>query len=386
MINFITPCEDRDPLYAGVTERLMFWSVIKNRFPSARRYWTAPGYPNVFRRYTAGILRLPLMLVDMTLNGNRIFVLLYPNFPFMPTHGWSGYIPGLMFFLALKVIAVLKRGTIAIRITDAPRLAAGGVIDEYTAAVGETMMKLFEKIVFNLADVLWATSVPQCEWFARDLNIDREKIRLSINGTPAAVEKVKRVKLPDYVAARFVYAGSLAETKGVRRMLDAFANMSRRDTMLILTGVNGDWIPKEYDDPRICYVGCMPTPEDASAIVKACDVGVLPYPRGAFADMMFPNKLSFYITCGTPILSTDMPETARIVRENGIGLSCSLDGMAKTMDYLAGNLALREKFRSNCRRIRKDYFWETILDKALGDLSLGEFPRRQYAPLTIEAL
>ena len=385
MINFITPLEDKEPLYGGVTERLMFWAFIKAHFPQARRVWTAPGYANSVKRYAIGPLRVIWLLLEMALGRNRVFILFYPNFPFMPTQGRLRYVMGLSFFLAVKVITVVKRGTIAIRIHDAPRLARGDVIDDYAPAVGLRLMKLFEKVVFGLTDILWVTSRPQCDLLATDLGLDRRKIRLSINGTPRSIEAVKPVQLDTDGCVNFVYAGSLAETKGIRAMLDAFLSMEHRKTRLFLTGVQGEWIAETYEDPRLCYLGCLPRPNDAAAIVKACDVALLPYPPGAFSNIMFPNKLSFYITCGTPQLTTDIEETARIVRENQVGLSCPLDEMSKMMDYMVEHPEIRDRFRRHCQRIKDEYFWETIFNKALGDLFPEQFPQRQLLTIRLSA-
>ena len=80
--------------------------------------------------------------------------------------------------------------------------------------------------------------------------------------------------------------------------------------------------------------------------------------------MTFPSKLSFYITFELPILSIDSTETARILSENKIGISCSLNEMAKNLRLLCENHKLRNILKQNCRMIKEYYFWDSILADA----------------------
>ena len=78
-------------------------------------------------------------------------------------------------------------------------------------------------------------------------------------------------------------------------------------------------------------------------------------------------KLSLYITCGLPILSTGAAGIADLIKQYDIGLVSNFPDMTGAMKELAENDKLRQRLADNCRRIREDFYFDNIYKKALAE-------------------
>jgi len=78
--------------------------------------------------------------------------------------------------------------------------------------------------------------------------------------------------------------------------------------------------PSEWETVGVHFLGTVPYPEVPSYLERAA-IGWLPRDPAARNNLLaWPNKLVEYMAAGLPIVASDLPTQARIVREVGCGI------------------------------------------------------------------
>ncbi|WP_003545029.1 glycosyltransferase [Desulfotomaculum nigrificans] len=107
-----------------------------------------------------------------------------------------------------------------------------------------------------------------------------------------------------------IYAGALHEKYGVKKLIEAFMNVSLKDARLWLFGsgeLESEIREYEKKDSRIKFWGMVPNKEVVEKEVKATLL-VNPRPSNEeFTKYSFPSKNMEYMVSGTPILTTQLP-------------------------------------------------------------------------------
>lgn len=108
---------------------------------------------------------------------------------------------------------------------------------------------------------------------------------------------------------------------------------------------------------------CPPVAPDAVASAAAeADVGVVPYrPVSKNHRMSLPTKLFEYFAAGLPVVASDLPEIARLIRERDAGVLFDPDdphSIAAAVSAVVSNDAAYGRFRMNALRAGQDLRWE----------------------------
>lgn len=303
----------------------------------------------------------------------RNLLVSYPNFPFYLRELRLRFGLSTLFLLLLALIKKLNGMRIIVDADDLPALEAityPGT--ERRGPINKKHASLFEKHLFGIADLIWAIAPNEAEWIVKSYGVDYRKFLFVPNGNLKS--RTKLVELPrDKV--KFVYAGALfRETQRLKFLLQTFRNLKNSKLELYIMGYGGQWIAREYESPKIKYLGSL-THEEAERYVKACDVGVLLYSaKDKYLDVMsFPVKLALYITSEVPVLSLDSPAIGAFIENHQVGVVTPQDSLSKAIFEIADKVTLRSRLKSNCRRLKKDYYLDSVFARALKQ-SLTVFP------------
>lgn len=177
------------------------------------------------------------------------------------------------------------------------------------------------------------------------------------------------------------HEGSLGFNRGLKPMVEVMRMLKERYAdkveLLIIGDVYGrereylDEKMKEYDLYHdIRRTGWLAYEKVGEAISQA-DIGIIflePTENNMLAGP--PNKLFNYMRYGLPVVSTDLPETSRIIRETECGLIVkdrSTTGLVKALSTLIDNEDKRRRVGENARRAARDtYSWEHMEKRLLG--------------------
>jgi glycosyltransferase involved in cell wall biosynthesis len=187
--------------------------------------------------------------------------------------------------------------------------------------------------------------------------------------------------LPDQATARaqvgwpddaFIvgYVGRLqtmAMDKGVGLLVDALAQVD--GAALALVGgpdeiaevLRAQWLARGLPPERFLYAGQVP-PAQVPLYLRAFDVCAMPFPwTEHFAYYASPIKLFEYMAAGRPVVASDLPSTAEVVRDGESALLYppgDREALAAAIARLRDDAALRDQLAARARAlVMTEYTW-----------------------------
>ncbi len=153
--------------------------------------------------------------------------------------------------------------------------------------------------------------------------------------------------------------------RGSEELVEAMKFLA--DVHLLIVG-SGDVIPKlqqivtqERLTDRVTFTGKVPH-EQLRKFTSVADLGVtLDKPTNINYRLSLPNKIFDYIRAGVPVLCSDLPEVARIVRDYKVGVvadSFEPEKLAETI-LNALNSAEYQNWKTNTSKAAEELCWET---------------------------
>ncbi len=121
-----------------------------------------------------------------------------------------------------------------------------------------------------------------------------------------------------------LYHGGLSPERGIEQLIDAIASVPRATLVLMGYGALEESLRARTVDPalggKVRLLAAVP-PVDLLRWVASADVAAMPIqPSTLNHRLTTPNKLFEAMAAGVPVLATDLPGMAAIVREVGCGL------------------------------------------------------------------
>jgi|GEM_PF-6964470 len=312
--------------------------------------------------YVSGML---IILAKIRFSRNKIILFSYPNLPFFDTN-IINYFFFNIFIALVKGLCVKMKKKIILDADDVPSISESFLRQWPLSQKRLQRLKAMEKKLFDAADVIWVITENQARVMSERYAIDPDKFVTAPNGNSRSDTQPS---LPQDGSIRFVFAGAFF-LGGIKEMIDSFARLrTERQAELYLMGPYSEWLKsylKELNNPHIKFLGSLDS-RSCEEVVRSCHVGILCYdPAEKYWAIAHPVKLSLYITCGLPIISTNVRNIADLIERKEIGLISRSADMTAAMKELVENEGLRQKMAQNCQRIKDDYYFDTIYNKALG--------------------
>jgi glycosyltransferase involved in cell wall biosynthesis len=189
----------------------------------------------------------------------------------------------------------------------------------------------------------------------------------------------RRIGWPEdaFVAGYMGRFHTLGMDKGLGDLVDAVAALAADDAprpvRLGLVGgpeqTVGALRERGCPPDLILYAGQVP-PADVPGYLRAFDVCVMPFPwTEHFAYYASPMKLFEYMASGSPLIATDLPSTAEIVRDGQNGLlvpPADVAALAGALRRLRDDPALADRLAGQAADdVAAHYTWSARADRIL---------------------
>lgn len=166
--------------------------------------------------------------------------------------------------------------------------------------------------------------------------------------------------------AVIVYCGSITTNRGIERGVEALAHLPER-IHLVLLGPGSAPQVKELERlaaaldvvDRVHFVGVVPSEEVSAAMADADLSLVLTRPVVLSYAFSLPNKLFESLHAGIPVLVSDTPDAAALVREYGLGEVLPNDADPEAAAALISRMMTdAEQYRAHAQEAAQALNWQ----------------------------
>lgn len=231
-----------------------------------------------------------------------------------------------------------------------------------------------ESLCVRFADIRWDISPRIAQ--------GREKfLRLKQADYPVSVVPVglweKDIVGPNtnFCAHRVVFVGHLLKKQGVDKTLEAIAIVKRKvnDISFLIIGGGEEekrlrlLADKLHLGNNVEFTGWMWDQEEIRKLLLGCAFAVAAYdPRGAqennFTYYADPTKIKTYLSCGLPVIMTNVPYNAGDLVRRGCAIVVDYDeeSIARVLTHVLTDKKKLETMRKKALDIAKEFTWEKI--------------------------
>lgn len=311
------------------------------------------------------LLRSVQLLLQIIRSPHQVIVLYYPGYPFFTKHKVTvWFFVSVIFSIALYIVTRLANKRTIIDVVDLP-------LHQYldlhlSMEMNERTFHAFDRLIFSLADEIWFASQSFVELACREYGINPKRTRTVLNGAfrvPQGKLSLDQ-RLSSLSPLRFVYAGTMNAARELDIMLNAFTVLPQSNIELHLCGIEGEWIPKHYPDPRIVYHGHLSQP-DSLDLIRQCDIGIIPYPERGYYNLVFPSKFPLYVTGGVMLLGSNATEMARCIDTWGLGWHGPIEQFDQLLKKCVDDAPSVQAYRHETQIHADSFYWDTIYSHAL---------------------
>jgi glycosyltransferase involved in cell wall biosynthesis len=183
----------------------------------------------------------------------------------------------------------------------------------------------------------------------------------------ATFENYKTIPLPFTKGNRkvLIYQGSLNIGRGLELIIESVKEMEGVVFLIVgdgdISGKLRHYVKSENLSDKVFFTGKIPF-ENVHSLTLQSDGGVsLEEDMGLNYRYSLPNKLFDYINAGIPILVSQLPEMARIVNDNQIGIVCmhrDTDHVRQNIRKLLFDTNKREMWKKNLFGAAREFSWK----------------------------
>ena len=227
------------------------------------------------------------------------------------------------------------------------------------------------------ADAIWILS-PRMILARKQNGVDIKRIAQSIHLPMGAnLERIKIQHLNRINRHQIVYAGFLMEKQGIQLAIESLPKVIEKipDVKFIIIG-QGEYERKlkqlvknlkiaKYVD----FKGFVEDHEELEKILSKSALAVASYvdTPDNYTRYTDPGKVKLYLGCGLPVIMTDVPQIARVIKSKKAGIIADYNSnsFAESIIKLFSNDKLYNKYRENAIKLSKNYNTNTLIEKAL---------------------
>lgn len=224
-----------------------------------------------------------------------------------------------------------------------------------------------EKKLMPKANATITTTEMRAKFFSRAYSISRPIV---LQNRPSYYELRNSTRIRDELSLNkswpiVLYQGGLQAGRGLEMFVRAAQGIDDAYFVLIGSGRLEDNLKelvRELDiSYKVKFIPMVPLSELPDYTASA-NIGVQPLQNTCLNHYSTDsNKLFEYVLAGLPVVATNFPEISKIVNQYQVGLLTdeSLEGLISVIKKLVSEPQLREKYKENALKARRELCWES---------------------------
>ena len=248
-------------------------------------------------------------------------------------------------------------------------------------SIFEKIARKFEKICYNNADLVGATTNVLAQRISNNYNIKDSKIILIPNGADTETFYHHKVSKKNQI----IFLGNIGHAQDLERYIQAMKIVTKKlDVKLLIVG-DGEKkeeleniVQKQALEDIIEFKGLIPRAKIPELLSESL-IGIAPMKKLKSLEYMVPVKVYEYMACELPFLASGMGEIVELARKSKAGIITkdSSNAIAKAIITLLNNPQKletmgkqgREYVKSHYDRIDIVYKLKTNLDQCKTGIS-----------------
>jgi glycosyltransferase involved in cell wall biosynthesis len=238
-------------------------------------------------------------------------------------------------------------------------------------SLAKSFWRMLEKRLIHKADSVITINQSIADELTKRYNIRKPAVAMNVAEIKEVEEPIDLRKKYD-LGCEFVliYQGVLRPGQGILRSLRLLRNLPEVGIVFVGDGLYRGEIEKrivEYGlSSQVRFAG-MVSPDDLPRYTAGADAGLLLMEAAAINNYLaLPQKIFQYIAAGVPPIVTDLPELAKIARQDNLGVV--LDNDNENDDAAIVGQFLRQGLsdaKKACNREKSKYNWNVEGDKIM---------------------
>ena len=186
-------------------------------------------------------------------------------------------------------------------------------------------------------------------------------------------------RLPDGEINRFklVFMGHLVKGKGVDLIVNAMPELIKKYPNISLTIIGTgpeeenlkNLIRKLNIGNKVVFTGFMKEHKDLEKIITSCGIAIAPYLPDPNSYTFFSDvgKAKVYLACGLPVLITDVPEIAKDIQDEKVGLifDYNKESLIEKIRILLESEKEYFNYRHSAIKMAEKLDWDYVFDDVI---------------------
>lgn len=224
----------------------------------------------------------------------------------------------------------------------------------------------FQRLTLRLSKAIVVVTPQLAEWIAKE--VEGKPIFVIPNGANTELFHPNAALSYQVPGSYVVFFGAFARWQGIETILKAVGSDKwPNDVSLVMLG-DGAERPKveqvAAQNPKVLYLGKLPYC-DVPGIIAHSIAGLSPQNNELRSRTgLFPLKVFETLACGVPVVVTDFPGQADLVRQYGCGVVIPPDdeeALANAVQYLYSHSEERREMGRRGRQIvEQEYSWDIM--------------------------
>ena len=228
------------------------------------------------------------------------------------------------------------------------------------------------------ADAVITSGDMDAEFLAARFGIDPPHVALNV---PRFREVARTHRLHELLGLKpdipiCLYIGGLQEGRGIGFTIKLAAELPEAAFVFVGDGpLAADLRKAQKQTSNVYHLPAVPNDQVIDLAASATVGLALIEPISFSYQLALPNKLFEYITAGTPVVVTNLPQMHKIVEEHHVGIAVSPDDFAGALSAirrLLSDSALHAECAASCCKAARTLSWEAQEQGLLGYLRARE--------------
>jgi len=235
--------------------------------------------------------------------------------------------------------------------------------DRFSNRLINTIYSFIDRVAVKYSDYIWCTSRRMIYARAKQVS-DLSKIIYVPNGTWNNYRRLKKKSNNDNI--NLVFVGYIGKQFDLYLFISEVNKRERIKLHIIGDGPMREYLEAVANKENVKFYGKYPHDQVLRILTEKKLIGIAPYNKKV-SHVLYgsPLKIIEYLSCGLPVITSDVVEIAKDIKRYKCGFVYSTpEQLKKILDKIEYSRFKYNKLSKNAIKLAKKFYWTHIYDRA----------------------